>query len=340
MPKSPTSTARFSETSGANAQILLSHVRHVAQQHNAKGFTRPMKRRLLILWRLLRPYTLVAALVPVLIGTALAFAKSSFHPGLFISFLVAAMLIQAATNIFNEYFDFRRGLDNEKMTGIAGAIVRDGVKPGTVLALGWSFIGISVLLGVYICLLTSWWIALLGSICIAVAYFYSGGPKPLSYTPFGELAAAIAMGPVIVVIGFFIQTREITTPAVIASVPIGLLIGAILLGNNIRDLQHDKAGGRRTIAILLGPEGGRVLFAVVYGIAYFITLALIALRMLTPWALLVLLTVPSGITVVRGWLKSQDTAQLQAAFKGTALQLLRFGALMFVGLAASAWIHF
>ncbi|QQE77166.1 1,4-dihydroxy-2-naphthoate polyprenyltransferase [Alicyclobacillus sp. SO9] len=300
-----------------------------------------LRHRLHILWRLLRPYTLVAAVVPVLIGTGLAFTKSSFHPGLFISFLLAAILIQSATNIFNEYFDFRRGLDNDKMTGIAGAIVRDGVRPRTVLALAWGFILISVVLGAYICSQTTWWIALLGSVCIAVAYFYSGGPKPLSYTPFGELAASVAMGPVIVLIGFYIETQDITTRAVVASLPIGLLIGAILLGNNIRDIEHDKRGGRRTIAILLGPEGGRILFAGVYVITYIIILALIVLGMLTPWALLVLLTVPSGYAVVKGWMQSRaDANKLQAAFKGTALQLLRVGASMFVGLAAAAWIHF
>jgi 1,4-dihydroxy-2-naphthoate octaprenyltransferase len=296
------------------------------------------KQRFDIGWRLLRPFTLMASVVPVLIGTGLALTQAPFHTGLFISFFVACLLIQAATNMLNEYFDYQRGLDSKEMVGIAGAIVRDGVRPRTVLALAWIFILIATALGVYICMETTWWIAVVGVACIAVAYFYSGGPKPLSYTPFGELAASIAMGPVIVLLAYYIQTDQITARATIASVPIGLLIGALLLGNNIRDLDHDIAGGRRTIAILLGKVGGRVLFAVVYAITYLIVLALIAVGQLTPWALLVLLTVPSAYSVVRRWFQSTDPQQMQLAFKGTSMQLLRFGVLMFVGLLVSAWV--
>ncbi|WP_067929272.1 1,4-dihydroxy-2-naphthoate polyprenyltransferase [Alicyclobacillus shizuokensis] len=296
------------------------------------------KQRLEIGWRLARPFTLMASVVPVLVGTGLALTQASFHISLFFSFFLASLLIQAATNMFNEYFDFRRGLDSEEMVGIAGAIVRDGVRPRTVLGLAWLFILVAGLLGVYICIMTTWWIALVGAACIAVAYFYSGGPKPLAYTPFGELAASLAMGPVIVLLAYYIQTDQITTRAVIASVPIGLLIGALLLGNNIRDLEHDIAGGRRTIAILLGALGGRILFAIVYAATYLIVLALIAVGQLTPWALLVLLTVPSAYSVVRRWFHSRDAQQMQLAFKGTSLQLLRFGGLMFVGLLVSTWI--
>ncbi|WP_067934340.1 1,4-dihydroxy-2-naphthoate polyprenyltransferase [Alicyclobacillus kakegawensis] len=297
-----------------------------------------VKQRLEIGWRLARPFTLMASVVPVLVGTGLALTQASFHLSLFLSFFWASLLIQAATNMFNEYFDFRRGLDSEEMVGIAGAIVRDGVRPRTVLGLAWLFILIAGLLGVYICIMTTWWIALVGAACIAVAYFYSGGPKPLAYTPFGELAASLAMGPVIVLLAYYIQTEQITARAVIASVPIGLLIGALLLGNNIRDLEHDIAGGRRTIAILLGAVGGRILFAIVYAATYLIVLALIAVGQLTPWALLVLLTVPSAYSVVRRWFQSRDAQQMQLAFKGTSMQLLRFGGLMFVGLLVSTWI--
>ncbi len=297
-----------------------------------------VKQNAAILWRLLRPYTLVASIIPVLIGTGLALTKSHFHVGRFIAFLVASMLIQSATNMFNEYFDFRRGLDNAEMVGIAGAIVRDGVKPRTILILAWSFIGVSVLLGVYLCSVSSWWIALIGSICILVAFLYSGGPKPLSYTPFGELAASVAMGPVIVMIGYFIQTDTLTPAAVMASLPIGLLIGGLLLGNNIRDLEHDINGGRHTVAILLGPKGGRRLFAAVYLITYLLVLVLIAVRWLTPWALIVLLTVPTAFKVIRGYFATTDHQKLQRAFKGTAITLMQFGMLMFVGLVLGKYV--
>lgn len=291
-----------------------------------------------VAWRLLRPFTLTASVVPVLIGTGLAVSLHRFHPALFFAFLLASILIQAATNMFNEYFDFRRGLDTKEMVGIAGTIVHDGIRPRTVLLTGWAFIAVSVLLGVYICASTTWWIALVGTLCLLVAYFYSGGPKPLAYTPFGELAASIAMGPVIILLAFYVQTSEITGRAVVTSLPIGLLIGAILLGNNIRDMEQDKVGGRRTIAILMGRERGRVLFASVFAVAYALVLTLIATAQLTPWAIIVLLTIPSAIYVVRLYYRYSEPKQLHPAVKGTAVLLFRFGGLMFVAMLVGNWV--
>jgi 1,4-dihydroxy-2-naphthoate octaprenyltransferase len=291
-------------------------------------------------WRLLRPFTLTASIIPALIGTGIAVTQGNFHVGLFLCFTVACILIQAATNMFNEYFDFKRGLDSKEMVGIAGTIVHDGVRPITVLRLGWTFMFIAILLGVYICAATTWWIALVGSLCLCVAYFYSGGPKPLAYTPFGELAASVAMGPVIVLLAYYIQTHNITGRAAAISIPIGLLIGAILLGNNIRDMEQDKLGGRRTVAILLGRERGRVLFACVFAVTYVLVLCLIAVHMLTPWVLLVLMTIPSAVYVVRLFYRHSEPSYLHPAVKGTAVLLFRFGGLMFVGMLVSVWIPF
>lgn len=290
------------------------------------------RQRVALVWRLLRPFTLTASIVPVLIGSALAFGQNRFRTSIFLAFLIASILIQAATNMFNEYFDHRRGLDTKEMVGIAGTIVHDGVAPRKVLMTAWSFIVISVALGVYICVMSSWWIALVGVLCLAVAYFYSGGPKPLAYTPFGELAASVAMGPVIVLLAYYVQASDITTRAVMVSLPIGLLIGAILLGNNIRDMDQDKLGGRRTIPILFGRERGRRLFVGVFILSYALVLLLIATGLLTIWALLVLLTIPTAVYVVRLYYRFSEPVQLHPAVKGTAVLLFRFGVLLFVGM--------
>lgn len=298
-----------------------------------------MRQRFDIAWRLLRPFTLTASIVPVLVGSGLGLGQGHFHTGLFLSFLIASILIQAATNMFNEYFDYKRGLDTKEMVGIAGTIVHDGVQPKTVLRTAWTFIAVSIGLGVYICASTSWWIAVAGIASLGVAYFYSGGPKPLAYTPFGELAASIAMGPVIVLIAYYTQTSQLTARATMISVPIGLLIGAILLGNNIRDMDQDRIGGRRTIAILLGREKGRILFASVFATTYVVVLILVVLQLLTPWTLLVLLTIPSAVYVTKLFFRFSEPKHLHAAVKGTAVLLFRFGALMFAGLLAGSWIH-
>ncbi|MCL6598096.1 MAG: 1,4-dihydroxy-2-naphthoate polyprenyltransferase [Alicyclobacillus macrosporangiidus] len=295
------------------------------------------RQRFDVAWRMLRPFTLTASLVPTLVGTGLAMAQHHFRPGEFLAFILASVLIQSATNMFNEYFDYRRGLDSEEMVGISGTIVRDGIRPAVVLRTAWTLVGVSILLGLYICATTSWWVAVVGVCCIAVAYFYSGGPKPLAYTPFGEIAAAVSMGPTIVLLAYYIETGHISPSAWAASVPIGLLIGAILLGNNIRDMEQDRAGGRHTVPILMGRERGRMLVALVFTLAYALTLGFVLLGYLTPWALLVLLTIPSAVYVVKLFYRYSDPVKLHPAVKGTSVLLFRFGALMFAGLLAAAW---
>src|SRR5690625_3560061 len=116
-------------------------------------------------WRLLRPHTLTASFIPVFIGTIVAYTDGSHHFLLFAAMLIASLLIQAATNMFNEYYDYVRGLDHEGSVGIGGTIVRDGIAPKTVLSLALIFYAIALLLGIYICALTSWWIAVIGAVC-------------------------------------------------------------------------------------------------------------------------------------------------------------------------------
>lgn len=296
------------------------------------------RQRLGVWWRLFRPFTLTASIVPVLVGTGIAMSSHRFHTSVFIAMLIAAMLIQSATNMFNEYFDYKRGLDNEHMVGIAGTIVRDGIRPGVVLACGWISILIALLLGIYLCATSTWWLAVIGTLCMLIGYLYSGGPWPLAYTPFGELAASTAMGPVIVLIAFYLQAHTITWRATLVSIPIGLLIGAILLANNIRDLDQDKLGGRKTIAILVGRERGRVLFGSVFAAAYLLVAALVIFHLLTFWALAVFATVPTAIYVTRLYYQFTEPAKLHAAVKGTSNLLFRFGILMFCAMIVSG-IH-
>src|SRR5699024_5649619 len=177
---------------------------HIREQLNEKdGFQ--------VWWRLMRPHTLTASFVPVFVGTMLAIIyENNFHITLFLAMLIASLLIQAATNMFNEYYDYKRGLDNEQSVGIGGTIVRDGVAPKTVLRLAIIFFGIAILLVLYICFLSSWWIAVIGAASMLIGYLYTGGPIPIAYTPFGEFFAGFLMGTVMIAISFYIQTLQLT----------------------------------------------------------------------------------------------------------------------------------
>jgi 1,4-dihydroxy-2-naphthoate polyprenyltransferase len=283
-------------------------------------------------WQLTRPHTLTAAFVPVLLGTALALQDYSIHWGLFAAMLIASLLIQAATNMFNEYFDYKRGLDNENSVGIGGAIVRDGISPKTVIKLAFSFYGLALLLGIYICASTSWWLAVVGLICMAVGYFYTGGPRPIAYTPFGELVSGVFMGGIIILISFFIQTGTINHTTILVSIPITILVGAIMMSNNIRDLDGDKENGRKTLAILLGKNNAIKFLAGMFIVSYLWVFILIAFEIISPWLAIVLLSTPKPVKATKGFIGKKMPIEMMPAMKATAQTNTIFGFLLSIGL--------
>lgn len=283
-------------------------------------------------WQLTRPHTLTAAFVPVLIGTALAISDTDIHFGLFFAMLLASLLIQAATNMFNEYYDFKRGLDTKESVGIGGAIVRDGIQPKTIMQIALSLYGISMLLGVYICMHTSWWLAAVGLVCMAVGYLYTGGPLPIAYTPFGELFAGFFMGMMIILISFYIQTGTVSLTSVLVSFPILLLVGAILLANNIRDFDGDKDFGRKTLAILLGRDGAIKLLAGMFIVSYAWVFILIFTGVSSPWLALVILSTPKAIKATKGFIGKSIPVTMMPAMVATAQTNTIFGFLLSIGL--------
>ncbi|WP_018934097.1 1,4-dihydroxy-2-naphthoate polyprenyltransferase [Gracilibacillus lacisalsi] len=285
-----------------------------------------------IWWRLLRPHTLTASFIPVFVGTMLAVLDNSFRPLLFIAMLIAAMLIQAATNMFNEYYDFARGLDNENSVGIGGTIVRDGIKPIVVKRLAFSFFGVSILLGVYICMTSSWWIALIGSLCMLVGYLYTGGPIPIAYTPFGEVFSGLLMGTVIIGISYYIQTLTITWQVLVISIPIAILIGCILLANNIRDLDGDKENGRKTIAILIGRNRAIFLLSSLMLLSYALTAAYIISGLLPLYSIISLLSILKARKAVRTFQANTTNVGMIPAMVATAQTNTIYGALIGISL--------
>lgn len=286
-----------------------------------------------IWWRLLRPHTLTASFVPVFVGTMFALIHdNTFHVGLFLAMLVASILIQAATNMFNEYYDYVRGLDTEKSVGIGGTIVRDGVAPKTVLQLAFIFFGIAILLGIYICIESSWWIAVIGAASMVIGYLYTGGPIPIAYTPFGELFAGLLMGTVIIAISYYIQTLMITKDVILVSIPIAIFIGAILLSNNIRDLDGDKKSGRKTIAILIGRKNAIIFLAMMFFVAYAITASLIFTGILPVWSLITFLSLKKAVDVIKGFIGKTEPLDMMPAMVATGKTNSIYGFLLGISL--------
>lgn len=228
-------------------------------------------------WKLTRPHTLPASIIPPLVGICYAlYADRVFHPMLATIMILCAVFIQIATNLFNEYYDFKNGLDTEETVGIGGAIVREGISPQAVLAAAFGLYAVSGLLGIVLAMNTSWMLLVVGAICLLIGYCYTGGPYPISRSPFGEAFAGTLMGTGYCMIAYYTQTGSITWGAFAVSVPINILVGLLLTANSLRDRVPDKANGRRTLAILLGHERTLLFMISGFTLAYFWLFVLLA----------------------------------------------------------------
>jgi 1,4-dihydroxy-2-naphthoate polyprenyltransferase len=291
-------------------------------------------------WRLMRPHTLTASFVPVFIGTMLAALDGSINWLLFGAMLLACILIQCATNMFNEYYDFVRGLDNEQSVGIGGTIVRDGIKPKTILTLALVFYAISMLLGVYICIESSWYIALIGLACMLCGYLYTGGPYPISYTPFGELTSGVFMGAIIICITYYIQTLTLTGSVVLISIPTTIFISCINFANNLRDHDGDKANGRRTVAILLGRPKGVAFMGICFIVSYIFTAVFIAVGLLPIWAVITFLSIKKARDAYRGFIGKTQPLEMMPAMKATGQTNTIYGLLLVIALLIQQFVPF
>jgi 1,4-dihydroxy-2-naphthoate polyprenyltransferase len=285
--------------------------------------------------RLVRPFTLTAAVVPVLFGTALALRDGGFRLGPFLAMLIASLLIQAATNMFNEYYDEKRGLDTAASVGIAGSIVGGKVAAGTVLAAALGLYAVAFFLGLYLVAVGGLAILGLGLVSALAGYLYTGGPRPISSTPASEATVFVFMGVLIVVIAYAVQAGGFPLHVVLAALPLGCPVAAILLANNIRDLEEDTLGGRRTLPIVFGRAGGIAVYQGLLAATYVLLLLLVFSGVVPAVSLVALLSLPLAIKLWRGVAASIVPARLMPVVKGTSGLHAVFGLLYAAGVVAS-----
>ncbi|HFJ9434360.1 1,4-dihydroxy-2-naphthoate polyprenyltransferase [Bacillus thuringiensis] len=286
-----------------------------------------------LMWKMTRPHTLTASFAPVILGTVIALYDTKIDWLLFIAMMLACLALQIATNLFNEYYDFKRGLDTADSVGIGGGIVRHGLKPKNVLTVAILLYVLAAFIGVYICMNSSWWLMGIGLFGMAIGYLYTGGPLPIAYTPFGELFSGLLMGTGFVLIALFIQTHTLTAQSVLISIPIGILVGAINMSNNIRDIEEDIKGGRKTLAILLGREKGIIALAIAFAVSYLWIVVLVLMGYVSPWVLVVFLAAKKPISAIQGFQKGAIEPQyMRVAMKSTAMTNTIFGFLLSAGL--------
>jgi 1,4-dihydroxy-2-naphthoate polyprenyltransferase len=282
-----------------------------------------------------RPRTLPAAVAPVLVGTALAGFAHVFHPLRFIAALIGAVFIQVGTNLSNDYSDARRGADTEDRLGPVRVTAGGLVPPRQVLIATYVSFGIAVLAGIYLVAVAGWQLLLVGAASILAGVLYTGGPRPYGYEGLGEVFVFLFFGIVAVAGSYFVQVKHLDWEAFALAVPVGLLASAILVVNNYRDIDTDRRAGKRTLAVRIGRQRTKGLYAtIVYG-AYLLAPVTWLFGPLKPWVLLPWLTLPLAAGVVRAVRNRTDGASLNQALAQTGMLQLAFCVLLSAGLLLS-----
>ncbi|MEA2459518.1 MAG: 1,4-dihydroxy-2-naphthoate polyprenyltransferase [Thermoleophilaceae bacterium] len=282
-----------------------------------------------------RPRTLPAAVAPVLVGTALAGTEDVFKPLRFVCALIGSVFIQIGTNLANDYSDARRGADTEDRLGPVRVTAGGLMPPKTVLVGTYVAFGVAVAAGAYLIAVAGWQLLLVGAASIAAGVLYTGGPKPYGYEGLGELFVFLFFGVVAVVGSYFVQTEQLEWQAFALSVPVGLLASAILVVNNVRDVDTDRRAGKRTLAVKLGRGGARTLFDAMLVLTFLSPVVIWVAGGLSAWVLLSLLSLPLAVPLRQTVATRTDGPSLNGALAGTGRLLAVFSLLLAIGVLAS-----
>jgi 1,4-dihydroxy-2-naphthoate octaprenyltransferase len=281
-----------------------------------------------------RPATLPAAIVPVLVGTAAALnGLHVLHERIFFATLLAALLIQIGTNFANDVFDFHKGADTAARLGPLRITQAGLVTPRQVLIATYITFGLALLVGLYLVTIGGWPILALGILCILAGLAYTGGPWPFGYHGLGDLVCFLFFGVAAVVGTAYLYTHQVTPLVIWASIPVGCLVTAILIVNNLRDIDTDRQVGKRTLAVRLGRRGTRLEYLAFIVVAYAVVIGLGLSGMIGFWWWLPLLTLPLAVWLVR-YISRTEGRPLNAALKRTGQLHLLFGVLF----AAALWL--
>ena len=281
----------------------------------------------------IRPPTLTAAVVPVAVGTAVAVHHGVRAPLAALAALVGALALQAGANLANDLSDFRRGADTEARLGPIrvtqrGLLTERQVMMGVVVSFA-----IATIAGLYLTYLGGWPIVAIGLASMLAALTYTGGPWPFGYRGLGEVFVFIFFGVVAVAGTYYVQAGNVTADVLAASVPVALTVTAILVVNNVRDIDTDRVAGKYTLAVYLGRRLARTELVVVVAGAYVAAGALWLLGGFSGWVLLSWLSVPAAALPVAVVLRRTDGPPLNAALRAMARLHLIFGLLLAIGLS-------
>ncbi len=281
-----------------------------------------------LFWEAARPKTLGAGVVCVLVGTA---AAGSFIAWRFVAAMVASVAVQVAVNYANDYFDAVKGVDTVHRTGPRRVTSAGLVTPGQMRLATGVALGVASVPGLALAAALGPQVIVVGLFCFAAALGYSGGPKPFASLGLGEVFVFVFFGIVGTVGAAYVQTGHLTALAFAVAVPVGALASALLLANNIRDIDTDAAAGKATLAVRIGREPARAVFGGLFAVAFAATAATaVGFRRAGP--LVALVALPLALGPLRLVRSRSDGPGLIKALVGTARLQLVFGVLLALGL--------
>ncbi len=278
-----------------------------------------------------RPRTLPAAVVPVLIGSGVAFGYARFSWWRALLALVVALALQVGVNFANDYSDGVRGSD-ERRVGPVRLVAAGLAPPRQVLGAAFGCFGVAGVAGLALAAVTSWWLLAVGAACIAAAWFYTGGPRPYGYNGLGEVFVFACFGVVAVAGTAYVQMSALSWLGLAAAVPAGLLACALLMVNNLRDIGTDTLAGKRTLAVTLGDARSRVAYVLMLLVPFGLAAMLAPFR---PITLVTVLALPLARLPIRSVRAGASGPALIRTLGQTGRLQLAFGIAFTIGLAIS-----
>jgi 1,4-dihydroxy-2-naphthoate polyprenyltransferase len=285
-----------------------------------------------------RPRTLPAAIAPVLVGTAAAIEQAGELPRVWalIAALIGSVFIQIGTNLANDYSDAKRGADTVDRLGPVRVTAAGLVAPRSVLVATWVAFAVAVAAGIYLAIVAGPVILAVGAASILAGVLYTGGPRPYGYAGLGELFVFLFFGLVAVNGSYYVQLEELDWLPFGLSIAVGCLATAILVVNNVRDIDTDRRAGKRTIAVRVGRQTTRRLYLGLIGAGYLALLTTLLANGGPRWAALGFLSLPLAVPAARPVLSRVDGPSLNQALAKTGALLGAFSLTLSAGLLIAA----
>ncbi len=270
-----------------------------------------------------RPWSFIMTVISISVGSAVAAIDGQFFAGLYLLTLLGAVLLHAATNLINDYYDFQRGVDTvDTATALyrPHPLVQGKLQPENVRNCAYLLFLAGAVIGILLAAARGWPILGLGIMGIAASLAYTAPPLSYKNLGLGEFSVFLIWGPFMVEGAYFVQQQSFSLQALWISIPFGVIVALVLLANNLRDISHDKTKNIRTLAVFLGVQKGFYLYAALISLAYVSILLMVAFRVLSLWSLGVLLSLPLAVQIFRSMLHripvdaDAKTAQLDTCF--------------------------